>query len=71
MVKMEKILKVEGMSCNHCGMAVKRALTGLDGVGTVEVDLESGKVTVVGEALADEALREAIDDAGYEVVSIE
>jgi copper ion binding protein len=71
MVKMEKILKVEGMSCNHCVMAVKRALTGLDGVGTVEVDLESGKVTVVGEALADEALREAIDDAGYEVVSIE
>ncbi|HMM69869.1 heavy-metal-associated domain-containing protein [Gudongella oleilytica] len=68
---MEKILKVEGMSCNHCVMAVKRALTGLDGVGTVEVDLESGKVTVVGEALADEALREAIDDAGYEVVSIE
>ncbi len=68
---MEKILKVEGMSCNHCVMAVKRALTGLDGVGTVEVDLESGKVTVVGEALADEALKEAIDDAGYEVVSIE
>ncbi len=68
---MEKILKVEGMSCNHCVMAVKRALTGLDGVGTVEVDLESGKVTVVGEALADEAMKEAIDDAGYEVVSIE
>ena len=68
---MEKILKVEGMSCNHCVMAVKRALTGLDGVGTVEVDLESGKVTVVGEALADEAMKEAIDGAGYEVVSIE
>lgn len=68
---MKKILKVEGMSCNHCVMAVKRALTGLDGVGTVEVDLESGKVTVVGEALADEAMKEAIDDAGYEVVSIE
>ena len=68
---MEKILKVEGMSCNHCVMAVKRALTGLDGVGTVEVDLESGKVTVVGEALKDDAMKEAIDDAGYEVVSIE
>lgn len=71
MIKMEKILKVEGMSCNHCVMAVKRALTGLDGVGTVEVDLESGKVTVVGETLVDEAIKEAIDDAGYEVVSIE
>jgi len=68
---MEKILKVEGMSCNHCVMAVKRALTGLDGVGTVEVDLENGKVTVVGEALKDDAMKEAIDDAGYEVVSIE
>jgi copper chaperone len=71
MVKMEKILKVEGMSCNHCVMAVKRALKGLDGVGTVEVDLENGKVTVVGEALKDDAMKEAIDDAGYEVVSIE
>ncbi|MDY0257982.1 MULTISPECIES: copper ion binding protein [Gudongella] len=68
---MEKILKVEGMSCNHCVMAVKRALTGLDGVGTVEVDLENGKVTVVGEELKDDAMKEAIDDAGYEVVSIE
>lgn len=68
---MEKILKVEGMSCNHCVMAVKRALTGLDGVGTVEVDLENGKVTVVGEGLKDDAMKEAIDDAGYEVVSIE
>lgn len=70
-MKMEKILKVEGMSCNHCVMAVKRALTGLDGVGMVEVELESGKVTVVGEELKDEAMKEAIDDAGYEVVSIE
>lgn len=68
---MEKILKVEGMSCNHCVMAVKRALTGLNGVGTVEVDLENGKVTVVGEELKDDAMKEAIDDAGYEVVSIE
>lgn len=68
---MEKILKVEGMSCNHCVMAVKRALTGLDGVGTVEVDLENGKVTVVGEALKDDVMKEAVDDAGYEVVSIE
>lgn len=68
---MEKILKVEGMSCNHCVMAVKRALTGIDGVGTVEVDLEDGKVKVVGMALVDDALKAAVDDAGYEVVSIE
>lgn len=68
---MEKILKVEGMSCNHCVMAVKRALTGIDGVGAVEVDLEQGEVRVVGEALSNDALKAAIDDAGYDVASIE
>ncbi len=67
---MVKVLKVEGMSCNHCVMAVKNALGELDGVQNVDVELASGNVTVTGEALNDDAMKAAIDDAGYEVVSI-
>ena len=68
---MEKVLMVEGMSCGHCVMSVKKALSEVEGVGAVEVDLESGRVKVVGEALADDALKAAVDDAGYDVASIE
>jgi copper chaperone len=67
---MVKVLKVEGMSCNHCVMAVKNALGELDGVQNVDVELASGNVTVTGEALNDDAMKAAVDDAGYEVVSI-
>ncbi len=67
---MEKIMMVEGMTCGHCEKAVKEALGELDGVNKVEVDLTSGKVTVQGEGLEDSKLREAVDEAGYEVSSI-
>ena len=67
---MEKIIMVEGMTCGHCEKAVKEALGELDGVNNVEVDLTTGKVVVKGEGLEDSKLREAIDEAGYEVASI-
>ena len=68
---MEKVLMVEGMSCGHCVMSVKKALSEVEGVGAVDVDLESGRVKVVGEVLADDALKAAVEDAGYDVASIE
>lgn len=67
---MEKTIMVEGMTCGHCEKAVKEALGELDGVNNVEVDLTTGKVVVKGEELEDSKLREAIDEAGYEVASI-
>ncbi len=67
---MEKTIMVEGMTCGHCEKAVKEALGELDGVNNVEVDLTTGKVVVKGEGLEDSKLREAIDEAGYEVASI-
>lgn len=65
---MKKTILVEGMSCGHCEKAVKNALGELDGVKTVAVDLESKKVEVEGENLLDEKLKEAIEEAGYDVV---
>lgn len=68
---MKKTISIEGMSCNHCVMAVKNALSGLEGVKSVNVDLTRKLAIVEGEGIADELLMEAIDDVGYEVMNIE
>lgn len=61
---------VKGMTCQHCVNAVTEEVTKIDGVSGVEIDLASGQVTVSGDAAADErAIRAAVDEAGYEVVS--
>lgn len=63
---MEKILNVEGMSCNHCTAAVKKALEGLDGVKEADVSLEEKNAKVeLDKKVADEALVKAVEDAGY------
>jgi copper chaperone CopZ len=58
--------RVPGMHCGHCEAAVKQEVAAVEGVESVEVDLDSKLVTVHGESLSDEALRAAIDEAGYE-----
>ena len=68
---MKKIVSIEGMSCNHCVMAVKNALNELAGVKSVEVDLKGKKAEIVGDSLDDEKIKEAIEDAGYKVVKIQ
>lgn len=63
-------LRIEGMSCHHCQMAVEKALRSLPGVSRAEVDLEAKTATVVydAEAVTIEAMREAVDKAGYKVI---
>ena len=63
----ELIYCVPGMSCGNCEQAVKREVAKVAGVATVEVDLETKLVLVRGDNLSDDALRAAIDEAGYEV----
>ena len=63
---MEKILNVEGMSCNHCTATVKKALEGIDGVKEADVSLEEKNAKVeLDKDVADEALVKAVEDAGY------
>jgi copper chaperone len=57
---------VPGMHCGHCKAAVERELSAVEGVAAVEADLDSKRVTVSGRSLSDDALREAIEEAGYE-----
>jgi copper chaperone len=57
---------VPDMSCSHCEHAVSQELSGVAGVGSVRVDLETKEVVVSGENLDDATLRAAIEEAGYE-----
>ncbi|NKX92730.1 heavy-metal-associated domain-containing protein [Sanguibacter hominis ATCC BAA-789] len=67
-------LDVTGMTCGHCVSAVTRELEAVPSVKNVSVDLNVGEastVTVVSDApLPEDALREAIDEAGYELAGI-
>ena len=64
---MTKTLNVTGMMCQHCVAHVKKALEGVEGVSSVDVNLEAGTATVeAAEGVADDALVAAVVDAGYE-----
>ena len=57
---------VPDMSCGHCKQAVTEEVSKVAGVESVDVDLDTKLVLVRGEQLDDAALREAIEEAGYE-----
>ena len=58
---------VPGVSCGHCRTAITTEVEKLAGVTSVDVDLDTGRVSVAGEDLDDGAVRAAIDDAGYDI----
>jgi copper chaperone len=57
---------VPGMSCSHCRVAIDREVTTVAGVSRVDVDFQTKRVTVTG-AFSDQQVRNAIDDAGYDI----
>ena len=68
---MEKILKIEGMMCNHCVMHVQKTLAAIPGVAeaTVSLDEKNAKVKL-NQDVADEVFKTAIEDAGYQLAEI-
>ncbi len=66
-IMMSTVIKVEGMMCPHCKAAVERACKAVPGTADALVDLQAKSVTVTGDADV-AALKQAITDAGYEVV---
>ena len=67
---MEKVISIEGMSCGHCSARVEKALNAIDGV-TAKVNLAEKNATVsLSKEVSDKVLIDAIDDAGYEAVSV-
>ena len=70
--EMKKVLIVDGMMCAHCQAHVQKALAGVEGVTEAVVDLESKKATVtLAQDVADQALLDAVTEAGYTPVSCE
>lgn len=68
-VFMQTELKIEGMMCKHCQKHVHDALSALDGVSEVVVDLEGGKATVTSASeISMDVFEKTIVDAGYELV---
>lgn len=68
-IKMEKILKVDGMTCGHCSARVEKALNTIDGVDSVKVELSTKDVTIhMSKDIDEKVLEDAIVDAGYEVI---
>jgi copper chaperone len=66
---MTTTLQVQGMTCNHCKMAVTNALQQLEGVNRVEVHLEKGTVDVDFDEtkVSIAQLKEAVEEQGYDV----
>lgn len=63
-----RVINIDGMTCGGCVKSVDSALTQLNGVQSVEVDLEGNKavVTYDSSAVAVDAIVEAIEEAGFD-----
>ncbi|MDO4265401.1 MAG: heavy metal translocating P-type ATPase [Eubacteriales bacterium] len=69
--QMTRTMEIKGMMCGHCEATVKKALLAVAGVEAAEVSHEKGTAVVtVSEGVEDAALKKAVEDKDYEVVSI-
>lgn len=63
------VYQVTGMTCGHCEGAVSEEVSGIEGVTSVKAVASTGRVTVVSMVpLAEDAVRAAVDEAGYVLV---
>lgn len=68
---MKKVIGIEGMSCGHCAARVEKALNAIEGVSAkVDLKAKNAAVEISGE-VSDAALKAAVEDAGYEVISVQ
>lgn len=66
----EQTFTVTGMTCQHCVSSVREEVSELAGVRSVDVDLDSGRLTVASEtALDHDRVADAVAEAGYRLVS--
>ena len=63
----EVTLKIEGMSCQHCVMRVKRAVDQLPGVSGAEVGIGSAHITYDEAKVREQDLEQAVEQAGYKI----
>ena len=63
------VYRVDGMSCDHCKVAVTDEVSKVAGVSAVDVDLDTKLVRVQGAGVDGAAVVAAIDEAGYDAVA--
>lgn len=64
----EREMKIQGMSCQHCVMAVRKELSRLAGVNVKDVRIGSAIVTYDEGSITPEQLKSAVEEAGYTVL---
>lgn len=65
---MERLtLQIDGMSCGHCISRVQKALARVDGIHVDRVEIGSARVTYEPDRVSPQRIREAVEDAGYDV----
>jgi copper chaperone len=65
----QKEFKIEGMSCGHCVMAVKKELQKIENLKIDNVEIGSAKVEFDESKLNNQKIIDAIEEAGYKVIS--
>ena len=64
----EVIMKIDGMSCQHCVAAVKKAVDAIDGVSSSNVEVGSATVGCDESKTNSDAISGAIQSAGYKII---
>ncbi len=67
----KKELKIEGMSCGHCVMAVKKELSKLQDVKVEDVQIGGAKVQYDENKVSEKDLENAVEEAGYKITSMQ
>jgi copper chaperone len=65
-----QVIKISGMSCGHCVMAVEKSINALPGINDVRVELQKGQATVVYDEtkVSLNAIEASIEEVGYSVI---
>ena len=66
-MQMKKILKIDGMGCEHCIKSVREALQEIEGLEILEVKIGEARVEIKNEELI-EVIKERLDEAGYDLI---
>lgn len=70
-VKLMKTISIEGMQCNHCKMSVEKALNSIEGITSVEVNLENKNAVIeFNKEIENDKIKSVIEEAGFEVIDI-
>jgi uncharacterized membrane protein YraQ (UPF0718 family)/copper chaperone CopZ len=62
----DMVVKVQGMTCNHCKASVESNLSQIAGVDAVSANVQSGRVTLSGSAIDLDQVQKVVDSLGYQ-----